>query len=144
MLDELAPGCPAGAAPAGAVAGETVEIPSATTARTSEVAGLTGLEADEVVRRHTPPSTPWPSRLQPRFPYLVGLTRPSRSPAATPPDLDPGRLGRPGRNQTGIYPTASPGGWQLIGRTEVSLFDPGRDPPALLAPGTRLRFTVAG
>jgi KipI family sensor histidine kinase inhibitor len=45
---------------------------------------------------------------------------------------------------TGIYPTASPGGWQLIGRTEVTLFDPDRDPPALLAPGSRLRFTVAG
>ena len=40
----------------------------------------------------------------------------------------------------GIYPTASPGGWQLIGRTGVDLFDVARDPPALLPPGTRVRF----
>jgi allophanate hydrolase subunit 1 len=40
----------------------------------------------------------------------------------------------------GIYPTASPGGWRLVGRTDVRLFDPDRDPPALLAPGTRVRL----
>jgi KipI family sensor histidine kinase inhibitor len=40
----------------------------------------------------------------------------------------------------GVYPTASPGGWLLIGRTGVTLFDPDRDPPALLSPGTRVRF----
>jgi allophanate hydrolase subunit 1 len=43
----------------------------------------------------------------------------------------------------GIYPTASPGGWRLVGRTAVDLFDVHRDPPALLAPGTRVRLTVA-
>jgi allophanate hydrolase subunit 1 len=41
---------------------------------------------------------------------------------------------------TGIYPRPSPGGWQLVGRTDVELFDPARDPAALLAPGTRVRF----
>jgi KipI family sensor histidine kinase inhibitor len=41
----------------------------------------------------------------------------------------------------GIYPTASPGGWLLVGRTDVTLFDPDRTPPALLSPGTRVRFT---
>ena len=40
----------------------------------------------------------------------------------------------------GIYPTASPGGWLLVGRTDVNLFDPDRTPPALLSPGTRVRF----
>ena len=40
----------------------------------------------------------------------------------------------------GIYPTASPGGWRLVGRTDVTLFDPDRSPPALLTPGTRVRF----
>jgi len=40
----------------------------------------------------------------------------------------------------GIYPTASPGGWRLVGRADVSLFDPDRDPPALLTPGTRVRL----
>ena len=44
---------------------------------------------------------------------------------------------------TGVYPTASPGGWQLVGRTDLALWDPDRDPPATLAPGTRVRFVVA-
>jgi inhibitor of KinA len=42
--------------------------------------------------------------------------------------------------QTGIYPTASPGGWRLIGRTPVRLFDPRLTPPALLEAGDRVRF----
>lgn len=41
---------------------------------------------------------------------------------------------------TGVYPSASPGGWQLIGRTDAVLWDPARESPALLAPGTRVRF----
>jgi allophanate hydrolase subunit 1 len=41
---------------------------------------------------------------------------------------------------TGVYPRESPGGWQLIGRTDVTLWDADRDPPALLRPGTRVRF----
>ena len=47
-----------------------------------------------------------------------------------------------GGAQTGIYPAASPGGWQLIGRTASTLFDPARNPPALLQPGDRVRFTI--
>jgi allophanate hydrolase subunit 1 len=43
----------------------------------------------------------------------------------------------------GIYPRSSPGGWQLVGRTDAVLFDVQRDPPALLAPGTRVRFRNA-
>jgi KipI family sensor histidine kinase inhibitor len=45
---------------------------------------------------------------------------------------------------TGIYPSASPGGWQLIGRTDAVLWDPARESPALLAPGTRVRFVPGG
>jgi allophanate hydrolase subunit 1 len=41
---------------------------------------------------------------------------------------------------TGVYPRVSPGGWRLLGRTEATLFDPKADPPALLAPGDRVRF----
>lgn len=44
---------------------------------------------------------------------------------------------------TGIYPTASPGGWQVVGRTSVTLWDPRRSDPALLAPGVRVRFVPA-
>jgi allophanate hydrolase subunit 1 len=40
----------------------------------------------------------------------------------------------------GVYPRESPGGWQLIGHTDAVLWDTGRDEPALLAPGTRVRF----
>jgi KipI family sensor histidine kinase inhibitor len=47
-----------------------------------------------------------------------------------------------GGAQTGIYPAASPGGWQLLGRTELKLFDPARNPPTLMQPGDRVRFTA--
>jgi KipI family sensor histidine kinase inhibitor len=148
VLDELAAGLPGlELPPAGAVAGETVEIPVSYDGEDlPEVAGLTGLEADEVVRRHTAPEyTVAFLGFSPGFPYLVGLDPALEVPRRDTPrtSIPAGSVGLAG-NQTGIYPTASPGGWQLIGRTEVTLFDPGRDPPALLAPGTRLRFTVAG
>jgi KipI family sensor histidine kinase inhibitor len=148
VLDELAAGLPGLALPpAGAVAGETVEIPVSYDGEDlPEVAGLTGLEADEVVRRHTAPEyTVAFLGFSPGFPYLVGLDPALEVPRRDTPrtSIPAGSVGLAG-NQTGIYPTASPGGWQLIGRTEVTLFDPTRDPPALLAPGTRLRFTVAG
>ncbi len=45
-----------------------------------------------------------------------------------------------GGSQTGIYPANSPGGWQLIGRTPLRLFDPQGEPPSLLLPGDRIRF----
>ena len=147
VLDELAAGLPGlELPPAGAVAGETVEIPVSYDGEDlPEVAGLTGLEADEVVRRHTAPEyTVAFLGFSPGFPYLVGLDPALEVPRRDTPrtSIPAGSVGLAG-NQTGIYPTASPGGWQLIGHTEVTLFDPARDPPAHLAPGTRLRFTVA-
>jgi KipI family sensor histidine kinase inhibitor len=45
--------------------------------------------------------------------------------------------------QTGIYPLDTPGGWHIIGTTTTVMFDPSRDPPALLAPGDRVRFERA-
>ncbi len=44
----------------------------------------------------------------------------------------------------GVYPRASPGGWQLVGRTDVAVFDLDRDPAALLRPGVRVRFRAVG
>jgi KipI family sensor histidine kinase inhibitor len=133
--------------PAEAVAGEPVEIPVRYDGEDlPEVAELTGLEPDEVVRRHTDPEyTVAFLGFSPGFPYLVGLDPALEVPRRDTPrtSIPAGSVGLAG-GQTGIYPTASPGGWQLIGRTEVPLFDPGRDPPALLGPGSRLRFTVAG
>ena len=147
-LDELATALPGlEMPPAESVAGETVEIPVRYDGEDlDEVASLTGLDAKEVVRRHTAPEyTVAFLGFSPGFPYLVGLDPALEVPRRDTPrtSIPAGSVGLAG-NQTGIYPTASPGGWQLIGRTDVTLFDPGRDPPALLAPGARLRFTVAG
>jgi KipI family sensor histidine kinase inhibitor len=147
-LDELAAALPGlELPPAEALAGEPVEIPVRYDGEDlEEVAGLTGLDAEEVVRRHTAPEyTVAFLGFSPGFPYLVGLDPALEVPRRDTPRtaIPAGSVGLAG-NQTGIYPTASPGGWQLIGRTEAVLFDPGRDPPALLAPGARLRFTVAG
>jgi KipI family sensor histidine kinase inhibitor len=147
VLDELAAGLPElELPPAEALAGEPVEIPVSYDGQDlPEVASLTGLEATEVVRRHTAPEyTVAFLGFSPGFPYLVGLDPALEVPRRDTPrtSIPAGSVGLAG-TQTGIYPTASPGGWQLIGRTEMTLFDPGRDPPALLAPGGRLRFTVA-
>jgi KipI family sensor histidine kinase inhibitor len=146
-LDELAARLPhLELPPAEAAAGATVEIPVSYDGEDlPEVAGLTGLEAEEVVRRHTAPEyTVAFLGFSPGFPYLVGLDPALEVPRRETPrtSIPAGSVGLAG-NQTGIYPTASPGGWQLIGHTDVTLFDPARDPPALLAPGTHLRFTVA-
>ena len=147
-LDELAARLPAlELPPAEAVAGDPVEIPVRYDGEDlDEVARLTGLDPGEVVARHTAPTyTVAFLGFSPGFPYLVGLDPALEVPRRDTPrtSIPAGSVGLAG-TQTGIYPTASPGGWRLIGRTEVTLFDPARDPPALLAPGGRLRFTVAG
>ena len=147
VLDQLAADLPGlKLPPARAGAGVPVEIPVSYDGEDlPEVASLTGLEPEEVVRRHTAPEyTVAFLGFSPGFPYLVGLDPALEVPRRDTPrtSIPAGSVGLAG-NQTGIYPTASPGGWQLIGHTEVTLFDPTRDPPALLAPGTRLRFTVA-
>jgi KipI family sensor histidine kinase inhibitor len=148
VLDELAAELPELELPdAEEVAGEPVEIPVSYDGEDlPEVAHLTGLDAEEVVRRHTAPEyTVAFLGFSPGFPYLVGLDPALEVPRRDTPrtSIPAGSVGLAGR-QTGIYPTASPSGWQLIGRTKVTLFDPDRDPPALLGPGSRLHFTVAG
>ncbi len=146
-LEELAAGLPELELPdPEEVAGEPVEIPVTYDGEDlPEVARLTGLDPEEVVRRHTAPEyTVAFLGFSPGFPYLVGLDPALEVPRRDTPrtSIPAGSVGLAG-GQAGIYPTASPGGWQLIGRTEVTLFDPERDPPALLGPGSRLRFTVA-
>jgi KipI family sensor histidine kinase inhibitor len=111
-----------------------------------EVASLTGLSPEEVVAAHT--GMPWTvafAGFAPGFAYLVGgdprLEVPRR---ADPRERVPaGAVGLAGQF-SGIYPRESPGGWQLIGRTSAVLWDLDRDPPALLVPGARVRFTAGG
>jgi len=77
----------------------------------------------------------------PGFPYCTGLPAGLRVPRLDSPRtrVPPGSVGL-ADEYTGVYPAASPGGWRLIGRTELMLWDPARTPPATLAPGTLVRF----
>jgi KipI family sensor histidine kinase inhibitor len=78
---------------------------------------------------------------QPGFPYLGGLDERLHTPRRAEPRVivPSGSVGI-GGSQTGIYPLAAPGGWQLIGHTPLSLFDPLQHPPTLLRPGDSVRF----
>ena len=107
-----------------------------------EVAALLGVSAEEVVSRHL--NAEWRvafSGFAPGFGYAVGsdplLEVPRRSSPRT--RVPAGSVGLAGAF-TGVYPRESPGGWQLIGRTDAVMWDIDRDPPALLSPGTRVRF----
>jgi KipI family sensor histidine kinase inhibitor len=80
----------------------------------------------------------------PGWAYLAGLPEELAVPRRpTPrPRVPAGSVGLADR-YAGIYPTASPGGWRLVGRSDATLFDADRTPPALLTPGTRVRFVEA-
>jgi inhibitor of KinA len=77
----------------------------------------------------------------PGFPFLAGLATQLATPRRDTPrkEIPPGSVGIGGA-QTGIYPLRSPGGWNLIGRTPLKLFDPLKNPPTLLHPGDRVRI----
>ena len=77
----------------------------------------------------------------PGFAYLAGLPAARRLPRldAPRPRVPVGSVAVAG-DYAGVYPTASPGGWNLLGTTPATLWDPGAERPALLAPGTRVRF----
>jgi KipI family sensor histidine kinase inhibitor len=111
----------------------------------AEVAELTGLTTQGVVDAHT--ANPWTvgfCGFAPGFAYLVGgeprLAVPRRSDPR--PSVPAGAVGLAGEF-TGIYPRRSPGGWQLVGRTDAVLWDIDRPDPALLTPGTRVQFRAA-
>ncbi len=129
--------------PAPDQAGGTVDIPVAYDGPDlADVAGLAGLPEAEVVRRHAAAAyTVAFSGFAPGFGYLTGL--PAELHVArreTPRTAVPaGAVGIAGEF-AGVYPRRSPGGWQLLGRTDAVLWDADRDPPALLSPGTRVRF----
>lgn len=110
------------------------------------VADHSGLTVKEVVERHAGGEyIVFFLGFQPGFAYMGGLEEALHTPRRAEPRLEvpAGSVGIGGA-QTGIYPATSPGGWQLIGRTALKLFDPSRTPPTLLQPGDRVRFTIAG
>lgn len=82
---------------------------------------------------------------QPGFPYLGGLPKCLHTPRrATPRTVVPAGSVGIGGAQTGIYPFASPGGWQLIGHTKLALFDKNQAQPTLLQAGDTVKFVVEG
>lgn len=109
----------------------------------AEVAELTGLSPDQVVRLHARPSYRVAFLgFAPGFGYLTGLDPRLRLPRlATPRTRVPAGSVAIAEEWAAVYPTESPGGWRLIGRTTAELFDPaGRPDPARLRPGDTVSF----
>ncbi len=126
-----------------ATQGRLVEIPVRYDGEDlAEVAHLSGLSVDEVVDRHAGATyTVAFTGFAPGFAYLTGgdpsLAVPRRSTPRT--SVPAGAVAMAGEF-TGVYPRESPGGWQLLGRTDVALWDLAERVPALLQPGMRVRF----
>jgi inhibitor of KinA len=108
-----------------------------------EVSEKTGLSISEIIKRHTRPIyTVYFIGFLPGFPYLGGMDSSlfCRRKSNPRPKINSGSVGIAG-SQTGIYPSSSPGGWQIIGRTPLSLFDIHKtDNPCVLSPGDSLQF----
>jgi KipI family sensor histidine kinase inhibitor len=109
-----------------------------------DLADINGLPADEVIARHTAASyTVAFLGFAPGFPYCTGLdARLHTSRLATPRTSVPAGSVAIAGEWCAIYPTSSPGGWRLLGHTDVALFDVSRESPALLAPGSSVRFVA--
>ncbi|MET9276171.1 allophanate hydrolase subunit 1 [Kribbella sp. NPDC003557] len=127
-------------------AGDLIEIPVVYDGEDlPDVARLLGCSAADVVARHT--SDEWTVAFcgfAPGFGYLTSAGAwdiPRRESPRT--KVPTGAVALAGEF-SGVYPRESPGGWQLIGRTPVRIFDSGRDPAALFHPGRRVRFVDAG
>ena len=123
--------------------GELVEVPVVYDGEDLEdTARLLGCDAAELVRRHT--SASWSVAFcgfAPGFGYLVSPDWSAEVPRRSSPrtSVPPGSVALAGPF-SGVYPRASPGGWQLVGRTPLAVFDLSREPAALLRPGVRVRF----
>ncbi len=107
-----------------------------------DVARTHGLAPEEVIRLHADADyLVYMIGFMPGFAYLGGLPERIATPRRKTPRtaVPAGTVGIGGR-QTGVYPLVSPGGWNLIGRTPVKIFDIKRDEPTLLSTGDRVRF----
>jgi inhibitor of KinA len=148
LRDEVA-ACVRAAAPRPPGAGRLVRVPVLYDATDAQIApdlaplaAERGLTVDEVVALHT--GARYRCHMlgfRPGFPFLGGLPPALHAPRlATPrPRVPAGAVGI-GGGQTGIYPAAGPGGWRLIGRTPLRLFDPDRPAPFLIEAGDRVEF----
>ncbi|OGR23645.1 MAG: hypothetical protein A2277_02180 [Desulfobacterales bacterium RIFOXYA12_FULL_46_15] len=106
------------------------------------VAKTAGLSTEEVIKRHAAPDyLIYMVGFTPGFPFLGGLDEKLFTPRLKTPRMvvPQGSVGI-ANNQTGIYPIASPGGWQIIGRTPLTLFAPRRENPFLYQAGDWIRF----
>ncbi|MBE6993141.1 MAG: 5-oxoprolinase subunit PxpB [Ruminococcaceae bacterium] len=108
----------------------------------ASVMAHTGLSEQEIVARHSGGDyLIYMLGFTPGFPYMGGMDESLSTPRLKTPRtaIPAGSVGIAG-SQTGVYPIASPGGWQLIGRTPLKLFDLGREQPFLLQAGARVKF----
>jgi len=108
------------------------------------VADYHQLRVEDVIRIHSEKTyTVYMMGFTPGFPYMGKLDDAIATPRLeTPrPHVPAGTVAIAG-SQTGIYPIDSPGGWRLIGRTSLRLFDPESDPPFLFSPGDQIRFII--
>jgi KipI family sensor histidine kinase inhibitor len=132
--------------PGARAAASSVELPvHYDGADLAQAADLLSISTGDLVRRHT--GGEWTVAFcgfSPGFGYLVqpgaDWDVPRRS---TPRTTVPAGSVALAGEFSGVYPRESPGGWQLIGRTDVAVFDLARDPAALLRPGARVRFVAA-
>jgi KipI family sensor histidine kinase inhibitor len=110
----------------------------------AEVAGAVGMSTDEVVDAHSAATFRVAfCGFAPGFAYLTGLPAGLRLPRRpTPRTRVPAGAVAIASEYSAVYPTVSPGGWHLLGSTRLELFDVERDPPALLMPGTTVRFVA--
>lgn len=125
---------------------ETVEIPvcydSSLGPDLEEVAAHNQLTVEEVISIHSSGSYQvYMIGFAPGFPFLGGMSESIATPRKQQPRLEipAGSVGIAGK-QTGVYPMVTPGGWQLIGRTPINMFDLTRDEPSLLKPGHTVMF----
>ena len=148
-LRELVASLDDDAADAGKEAPTVVEVPTVYGGEHGPdldfVAEHNGLSPEEVVELHS--GTDYPVYMlgfTPGFPYLGGLSEKLHTPRlATPRTVTPGGSVGIAEGQTGVYPVRSPGGWRIIGRTPLALFDAEREPPSLLSAGDMVRFVPA-
>ena len=128
------------------VAGREIEVPvkygGSPGEDLADLAQPCGLTPEEVVRRHSEGHYSVAAvGAMPGFVYLSGLDPSLAMPRRAVPRMKV-EIGSViiGGAQAGIMPVTAPSGWHIVGRTEMALFDPSRDPPAAFRPGDRIRF----